>query len=74
MLLRSFKGLVLASAAGIELDQTPNAAVLHNEISGGVQNGGINLDCHGDCEFLFFKDGTLNHSGTKPALECAFTV
>ena len=27
------------------------------------------------CNFrVFFKDGTLNHSGTKSALECAFTV
>ena len=57
-------GLVLAGAAGIELDQSPNATVVHNEISGGVQNGGINLDCHGDCEPTLLRKNHLFNLGT----------
>lgn len=61
-------GLVLMGAAGVELDQSP-AEVSHNEFTGGVQNGGINLDCHGGCEPTtltknhLFNLGTLNQYG-----------
>lgn len=61
-------GLVLMGAAGVELDQSP-AVVSHNEFTGGVQNGGINLDCHGGCEPTtltknhLFNLGTLNQYG-----------
>jgi hypothetical protein len=61
-------GLVLMGAAGVELDQSP-AVVSHNEFTDGVQNGGINLDCHGGCEPTtltknhLFNLGTLNQYG-----------
>jgi hypothetical protein len=55
---------VLSGAAGIELDQSSNATVIHTEISGGVQNGGINLDCHGDCHPTMLTKNHLFDLGT----------
>jgi hypothetical protein len=57
-------GLVLSGAAGIELDQSPNSTVRHTEISGGIQNGGINLDCHGDCQPSLLSKNHLFNLGT----------
>ena len=64
-------GLVMMGAAGVELDQSP-AVVSHNEFSGGVQNGGINLDCHDGCQPTTLLKNHLFNLGTsvRPPFYC----
>lgn len=57
-------GLVMSGAAGVELDAAPNSVVEHNEFTGGVQNGGINLDCHGACAPTRIRKNHLYNLGT----------
>ena len=59
-------GRVMAGAAGVELDQCPNATVTHNQFDDGEQNGGINLDCHDGCTPTTLAKNHLFNLGTRP--------